>query len=248
MQPDTGKIKLSIIIPTLNEEKLISKILSVFDSDFKSKFNAEIIISDGGSTDATLDNLSDEVDNVVIHKDEIKQNISRGRNQGAKNSTGDVLVFLNADTHIEQPDFFFNSVLDILSNKDTVAIAFPIKVFKDQEKLFDKVFHNFYNYYVYILNKCGLGMGRGECQIVKRNYFESLKGYDENLFAGEDYDLYKRLMKKGNIFFAKNLVVYESPRRYRKHGYPKVIYNWLINSIFVTLFNKSMSDEWEPVR
>lgn len=248
MQPDTGKIKLSIIIPTLNEEKLISKILSVFNSDFKSKFNAEIIISDGGSTDDTMGLLTKEVDKVVIHNDDFKQNISRGRNQGALNSTGDVLVFLNADTYIEETTFFFDTVLNILQDDKSVAIAFPIKVFKDQEKFFDKIFHNFYNLYVSMLNKSGVGMGRGECHIIKRNYFENLGGYDENLYAGEDYDLYKRLRRKGNIVFAKNLVVYESPRRYRKLGYPKVIYNWLINSVFVTLFKKSVSKEWEPVR
>lgn len=248
MQPDTGKIKLSIIIPTLNEEKLISKILSVFDSDFKSKFNAEIIISDGGSTDDTIQLITNVVDKVVVHKDDVRQNISRGRNQGALNSTGDVLVFLNADTYIEESGFFFDTVLNILRNDDFVAIAFPIKVFKDQERFFDKFFHNFYNFYVGLLNKTGVGMGRGECHIIKRDYFEKLGGYDENLYAGEDYDLYKRLRQKGKIAFAKNLTVFESPRRYRKLGYPKVIYNWLINSLFVTLFKKSVSKEWEPVR
>lgn len=248
MQPDTGTTKLSIIIPTLNEEKLISNILNIFNKEFKEKFRAELIISDGGSSDETLKLITDNVDKVIRHDGEFKQNISRGRNQGAKSSKGDVLVFLNADTFIYNPDELFEEALELLNHPDNVAIAFPIRVFKDEEKLFDKIFHGFYNLYVKMLNNVGIGMGRGECHMVKRDYFEILNGYNENLYAGEDYDLYKRLRKKGKIVFANKLVVYESPRRYRLFGYPKVIYNWLINSVFVTLFKKSVSKDWEPVR
>lgn len=84
MQPDTGTTKLSIIIPTLNEEKLISNILNIFNKEFKEKFRAELIISDGGSSDETLNLITDNVDKVIRHNGEFKQNISRGRNQGVK--------------------------------------------------------------------------------------------------------------------------------------------------------------------
>lgn len=183
MQPDTGTTKLSIIIPTLNEEKLISNILNIFNKEFKEKFRAELIISDGGSSDETLKLITDNVDKVIRHNGEFKQNISRGRNQGAKSSKGDVLVFLNADTFIYNPDELFEEALELLNHPDNVAIAFPIRVFKDEEKLFDKIFHGFYNLYVKMLNNVGIGMGRGECHMVKRDYFEILNGYNENLYV-----------------------------------------------------------------
>ena len=47
--------KISIIIPTLNEEKLITQTLKQFDCDIKKNFGLEVIVSDGGSTDSTLE-------------------------------------------------------------------------------------------------------------------------------------------------------------------------------------------------
>ena len=68
-----------------------------------------------------------------------------------------------------------------------------------------------------------MGMGRGECHIVKRELFERAGGYDESLGAGEDFELYtRRLRKYGKIVICKDLTVYESPRRYRKFGYIRV--------------------------
>ena len=46
--------KISIIVPTLNEEKLILQVLRQFEPGLKDKFNLEVIVSDGGSKDSTL--------------------------------------------------------------------------------------------------------------------------------------------------------------------------------------------------
>jgi len=99
-----------------------------------------------------------------------------------------------------------------------------------------------------LLNFISVGMGRGECQIVKRDYFERISGYDEKLAAGEDFDLFKRIAKFGKIGFIKDIKIYESPRRFRKYGYFKVIMQWIVNSVSVIIYGKSVSDEWDPVR
>jgi hypothetical protein len=171
-----------------------------------------------------------------------------GRNRGACNSLGNVLIFLNADTFINDPDSFFDKALEILKNDSIAAIACNVSVFPEEEKISDYLFHKFYNSYCFILNKFFIGMGRGECHIVKRDLFFKIKGYDESLSAGEDFDLYKRLRKLGKIHFNFNLKVFESPRRYRKYGYFRVVGDWLKNSIWVMLFKKSSSESWEPVR
>jgi hypothetical protein len=110
------------------------------------------------------------------------------------------------------------------------------------------LFHGFYNSYVKILNKAGMGMGRGECHMVRSGIFRSVNGYNESLAAGEDYDLYRRIAKKGKIKFISSLTVYESPRRYRKFGYRKVFGDWTRNSLSVLFRNRSVSSEWEAVR
>ena len=208
----------------------------------------EIILSDGGSKDSTLDFVSNSIDKVLEHKGSCKQNISRGRNQGALNSLGDVLIFFNADTLISDINNFFIEVLKTFSENNTVAATVSIKVFPEQEILQDRLFHFFYNNYVRLLNKLFLGMGRGECHIIKREYFFKAGGYNEDFYAGEDYDLFKKLRRFGKIRFLKKSVVYESPRRYRKLGYLKVFWAWAKNSIWITIFNKSLSNEWEEIR
>ena len=92
-------------------------------------------------------------------------------------------------------------------------------------------------------------MGRGECQIVQRDIFEKVGKYNTNLAAGEDFDLYRRIKKnKGDIYYAKELVIYESPRRFRKYGYLKTLWYWTINSLTVIMWDKSVSREWEAIR
>ena len=244
---ESKDIKFSIIVPTLNEEKLIKRFLSQFDSSLKSKYKFEIIISDGGSRDATLSLLNGVVDKLVEHKENHKQNISQGRNKGAAGSLGDVLIFLNADTGISDINLFFENISENL--KDGIAaLSCPIKVFPEDEILKDKIFHFCYNGYVKVLNKFFMGMGRGECHIVNREYFFKLNGYNEKMFAGEDFDLFKRLRKFGKIKIMKNVIVYESPRRYRKFGYVSVFLDWAKNAVSITLFKKSISKDWIEVR
>jgi hypothetical protein len=91
-------------------------------------------------------------------------------------------------------------------------------------------------------------MGRGECHIIRKNIFNEEGGYNENLSAGEDFDLFKRIRKKGDILFTPEILVYESPRRFRRLGYLKVTLLWIKNGFSVYLKNKSFSKIWEQVR
>ena len=84
MNDDTGLPSISVIIPALNEEKLIKNALSQFTPSIKKNFNLEIIISDGGSTDNTLNIAKDFANEILRPISGEKQNISIGRNAGAK--------------------------------------------------------------------------------------------------------------------------------------------------------------------
>ncbi|MFO7446845.1 MAG: glycosyltransferase [Ignavibacteriaceae bacterium] len=242
-------MKYSIIIPTLNEERLLPNLLNQLNNKhFRSKFDLEIIISDGGSIDKTIEIAQKNCDIVKIHSNKHRQNIAEGRNEGAKLASGDVLVFINADIIFPDIDIFFSFLNDKFINSSYLAMTCNVKVFPEEEILADKLFHVGYNKYFKLLNSLGIGMGRGECQVIWKNVFNGVNGYNKEITAGEDFDLFRRIRKKGRILFASNICVYESPRRYRKLGYSGVTWSWIKNGFSVFLKSKSISKEWEQVR
>jgi len=90
----------TIIIPTFNSEKYIKECLtSIFEVDYvKSEF--EVILVDGGSTDSTLNIISEFDDAILVHSSNIS--ISNSRNLGVSQSTGDNLVFIDSDCIVDK--------------------------------------------------------------------------------------------------------------------------------------------------
>lgn len=89
-------MKLSFIIPTLNEESYIGSCLQPLQQ-FRNNGH-EVILVDGGSLDNTVEQARPLVDNVV------RGTTGRARqmNAGARESTGDVLLFIHADTILQR--------------------------------------------------------------------------------------------------------------------------------------------------
>ena len=88
-------MKISIIIPVLNEGKALLKNYS-FLMKLKFSLDAELIIIDGGSSDNTVKIAKSLTDKVSV----INSSRSKQLNLGAKNSTGEYLMFLHVDTVI----------------------------------------------------------------------------------------------------------------------------------------------------
>jgi glycosyltransferase involved in cell wall biosynthesis len=242
-------LKYSIIIPVLNEEILLPGLLDQLnDPLLKKKYEYEIIVSDGGSRDNTIAIALKIADIVKFHNKIIMQNIALGRNEGAKLARGEILVFLNGDIHLPSVADFFNFIDTMFYNSKYLAMTCVVKVFPEDEILSDRLFHWGYNTYFKLLNMIGVGMGRGECQVIRKSIFNEVNGNNEKMAAGEDFDLFRRIKKHGDILFTGKISVYESPRRYRKLGYVGVSWSWAKNGLSVLFKNRSISKEWEQVR
>jgi glycosyltransferase involved in cell wall biosynthesis len=244
--------KVSIVVPALNEEKLIERTLSFFPEELRRRHGIELIVSDGGSHDRTVEIARYHADIVVVHTEERRQTIAEGRNKGAEAATGDLLVILCADTVPRDPEAFVHGLLALAEGRRAasghVAYACPVEVDPSERRLSDRLFHGFFNNYVRLLNAIGVGMGRGECQVVRRESFVAVGGYNNLMAAGEDFDLYHRLTRTGRIGHRPELCVYESPRRFRRYGYLRVLASWTANALAVIFLRRSISKEWEEIR
>lgn len=247
-----GSILISIVVPTLQEEKLLERTLSVFDRQWRLANSAELIVSDGGSSDGTLEIADRHADVVVRHTESRRQTIAEGRNCGAAVARGQVIVFINGDTVPADRERFTRVVSDLARRRGPYgrasALACPVRFEPNEEGFGDLLFLGFYNALARALCFIRVGAGRGECQVVRRDVFNAVGGYKKHLVAGEDFELLGRIGMRGRVLYAPELVVYESPRRFRKFGYLRTFRSWSSNGFSVVFRGRSSSDEWEPVR
>lgn len=206
--------KLSVIIPTLNEQEVLYRTLE----DLGNIAGIEVIISDSGSTDNTVDlcrGLAKVISSVPGRGHQL--------NAGAAEASGDILLFLHADTILSENWNY--KILSALSNKEVVGGAFSLSI--DSDRLSHKIISSAAN----IRSKI-TGVPYGDQGIfVRRSLFEKIGGFKE-IPIMEDVDLMRRLKKVGRVVLLRDKVK-TSARRWEKEG---VVYttirNWLLISLY----------------
>lgn len=240
---------ISIIIPTLNEESVLEKTLKNF-SDLVHSRQCEIIISDGKSTDRTIEIAKQYTDNIVIYSQKKRQTIAQARNMGAAVATGEYLVFLDADVVIAHAEKFFKTALQLFEKKkNLVGLTVRIAVTPSYATLADKIFFGIVNKIFFVANNIfHKGLASGEFQMIRAEAFHKIGGYNENLTVTEDNEFFTRLSKIGTTYYDSQLTVFHSGRRAHKIGWPRLLYLWVVNGISVFVFRRSVSKEWKPIR
>lgn len=236
--------RLSIIVPTYNEEKYIEECLSSLYSQ-NTDVSYEIIVSDGGSTDNTVRIADKYADKVIV----TGRGISKGRNEGAKASKGDYIVFIDADS-IASPSLI-SAYADAFYNRKAIAATgpiFPKEKLSSYENVFVRIGSKLYTEsWIKFLIKIGKPAFIGSNSAFSRKLFFEVGGFNEKLNTFEDGDLSMRLVGKGNFMFHENAKVYTSVRRLKKWGYLKFIQFHTTNTLKYMLFEKPY-DDYEPVR
>jgi glycosyltransferase involved in cell wall biosynthesis len=192
-------MKVSVIIPTLNEEDYITVLLNSLSKQIVPP--EQIIIVDGHSKDKTRP--------IVKHFKKItllttNPPVANQRNYGAKKATGDLLIFLDADTKVTND--FIQKIKSYFKNKKP-AIACPwfIPMSKNPLILGSYVF---FSSMFYVFQKL-IPSGAGTCLIVKKNIFLKSTGFSEE-YKFEDIELIRRLAQ-GYQYQIIPLAVYVSP-------------------------------------
>jgi len=226
----------SIVIPTLNEEKFLPKLLNDLTKQKEKDF--EVIVADGFSVDKTKDCIKSYKGDLRLSFVQTRQkNVAAQRNYGAKKTAGSYLVFLDADARIS-PSFFKKVKKTIIKNKGLLFLPYflPDKEYQQYKPLFDLV-----NIMVELSQNLPKRFSLGGSIIIEKNFFNMIGGFDENLFIAEDHELVQRAGQWGvNSKFIKEARIFFSLRRMKKEGQIKFFYKYFIASARRLFFNEEI--------
>ncbi|MDD5617385.1 MAG: glycosyltransferase [Candidatus Methanoperedens sp.] len=232
--------ELSVIVPVLDEEKFLEATLaSIVDQNTNKEF--ELIVSDNGSTDASLEIAKKYADRVVQCEE---RGIGPARNFGALNASksSKFFVFIDADTHI--PGYYLSFIYEMFrANPDIVAFStgFEFSERSDQIKLAEGVANN----YFLMRDRIRSATLPGFNTAVRRDAYFKCGGYTNVLL--EDVDFSRRITKLGTVKFFRHIKVMNSSRRLEVMGllgtlyyYAQLDLGWELNSTFIDKITKRL--------
>lgn len=181
---------VSVVISTKNEEKNIENCLKSIIFQTYPKENIEIIVVDNSSTDKTVE-ISQKYTDKVFNKGPER---SAQRNYGMlEKSSGEYLMFLDADM-ILSPSVIESCVKKMKSSADILGIYISEvvlgKSYFSKVRRFERSFYD--------------GTVVDGARFFEKGAFEQVEGFDDDLYAAEDWDLDKRLKKVGNLEVLEN--------------------------------------------
>ena len=219
---------LSIIIPTLNEEGYLPKLLESIKKQRRK--DLEIIVADAGSQDTTKE-IAKEYGCIIV-----KGGLPAvGRNAGAKVAKGDILIFADADI-VFPNDFFKKGLLEFEERKLGIASV----LLELEEKSYSLGVNIFYNIPVLLLEKI---LPHGAMAIiVSKKIFNTVGGFDESIKIAEDMYFVRQATKYGTFGFLRSVKILTSARRYLKDNYFFMYIKFLLVDLHMILLGPVRSD------
>jgi glycosyltransferase involved in cell wall biosynthesis len=219
---------ISIIIPTLNEELFLPKLLdSIASQDFT---DYEIIVADNRSTDGTLEIARGHGARVVEGGLP-----SVARNRGASAARGEYLLFMDADVYV--PEGFLSSLFHRFQ-KDFIDICIPARKPADTDRQVYRTLFDLSNRYYKVMARIK-PLGLGNCILVTRRLHRRIGGFDEAMRFGEDYDYINRAARVGRFKVYLNIYFYASVRRVELEGIRSSIRKSFRSDLLFLLTGKS---------
>ncbi len=210
-------MRLSIIIPVLNEESILEHQL-IHLKKLCEQYECELLIVDGGSQDQTV-TIAERYGRVI--------HATRGRaaqmNAGATTANGEVFLFLHADTQL--PPDTFPAIERALQASDVVGGAFKICFNCDQWS---------YRLVAWVTNlrSCLRKSFTGDqAYFIRASSFQAIGGYPEQPLM-EDLEIVVQLKTIGSFVLLPQYVI-TSARRHTQSGLlPSVLFMWYLRVLY----------------
>ena len=226
---------VSIVITTKNEEKNIKNCLESILKQTYPRDKIEIIIVDNNSTDRTK-----EIASVITS--EAKQSIrffNRGPERSAQRNfgmiqkaQGEYVMFIDADFILEK-DLIEECVKNVKKDNGLIGLYIPLRWVGNnwiiKARGFEREFYD--------------GTVLDAARFIKKDIFIKESGFDERLFAGEDWDLDKRIKKYGKIGLIKSKFLHHEDESINLKDFLRKIRYYSGNlSIYINKWGKNDKD------
>ncbi len=215
-QYEKGTSLFTVVIPTLNEEKLIAQVLSNIRAVLPC---SKVIISDGGSKDKTIP-ISRKYADVVLSRH--GDTIGIARNAAARLAKTKFVLFVDSDTFPTKQ--FVEATLS--SFADPRVVCASATVLPTHLNWFDEAFFYGLNFIVYLSVKINRPTIAGSCVAYKTNAFRRIGGFDETTASAEDFALSIKARTIGKIAYFRSIIVPTSRRRIKDLGLFGLMFDW----------------------
>ena len=242
--------KVSVLIPSFNEEKYIALTLAAMT---KQEYNNyEVIIINNASTDKTeevIEHFLNENPNarkIITVINETRKGTNYAREAGRKMASGTIIAQLDADC-IPSSSWVSTGV-NLLLKERVVAVTGPYDYFdgfkfrRYSSLIAQMIFYP-------IIDTCAQYFERGGIIIggnafINAQVLETAGGYNTSLtFYGDDIDIAKRIFYRGRILYSNKLIMKSSTRRFKALGFNRVQKKYRKAFLDMIFFNEIKTDE-----
>lgn len=208
-------MKLSIVVPAFNEERLIARTLdhlkAAIQVSERRGWSCELIVCDNNSTDRTAEISRAAGARVVF---EPVNQIARARNAGARAASGDWLLFVDADSSPGRG--LLEEVLEVVESGTAVGGGTTVTVAHPPLAL---------TVWIALWNATSrfLHWAAGSFLFCEAAAFRAAGGFSEELFAAEEIDLSRRLKQRGRFVILHRHPLLTSARKVELYRYREIL-------------------------
>jgi glycosyltransferase involved in cell wall biosynthesis len=230
-------MKLSVVIPTLNEEKYLPRCLESLNRQAHGSF--EVVLGDAGSQDRTHGVAEEYGARVVV---EPKPTIAAGRQKACDAARGKTIVSTDADV-IAPPHWLETIERDLRGNAWVHGNVIPY----DGNRFEAMAAKHFLSRWFLLTAALNAPTPAGANLAFTRRAFKNAGGWNTDLVTGEDVDIVKRLKAQGSFAYSPEATVFVSLRRLQDWGYARFIAFHATNAVRLHALGRAHGS-YAPVR